>query len=128
MRPGAAKMRLRNALSFEQPIMRATLHAAAYLPSIVRPMSWLRELKLSDLPAEEALEIVCRQCGSARYETAAALSARTLPGACEGETVSLAAAYLDQVETRLRCRRCGGPGRLSRVWQDKLSAFVGGLP
>ena len=61
MRPGAAKMRLRNALSFEQPIMRATLHAAAYLPSIVRPMSWLRELKLSDLPPGEALEIALPQ-------------------------------------------------------------------
>ena len=42
--------------------MRATLHAAAYLPSIVRPMSWLRDLKLGDLPAEEALEIVCPLC------------------------------------------------------------------
>ena len=51
-----------------------------------------------------------------------------MPGALEGETISLAHAYLDQVEARLRCRRCGGPGRLSRVWQGKLEAFVGGLP
>ena len=90
-------------------------------------MSWRNELKLGDLPADEALELVCRQCGSARYETAAELSTRTLPGALDGKTVSLAAAYLDQVEARLRCRRCGGPGRLSLVWQDKISAFVGGL-
>ena len=108
--------------------MRATLHAAAYLPSIVRPMSWLRELKLSDLPAGEALEIACPKCGAARYATVAELSAHKMSGALDGETVSLAHAYLDQVEARLRCRRCGGPGRLSRVWQDKISGFVGGLP
>jgi hypothetical protein len=51
-----------------------------------------------------------------------------MPGALDGETVSLATAYLDQIEVRLRCRRCGGPGRLSRVWQGKIEAFVGGLP
>ena len=51
-----------------------------------------------------------------------------MPGELDGETVSLAAAYLDQIEARLRCRRCGGPGRLSRVWQGKIEASVGGLP
>ena len=88
-------------------------------------MSWLNELKLADLPAGEALEIACPKCGAARYATAAELSAHKMPGALDGETVSLATAYLDQVEARLRC---GGPGRLSRVWQDKISGFVGGLP
>ena len=105
----------------------AALHATA-LHSIVGPMSWLRELKLSDLPPAEALEIACPKCGAARYATAGELSAHKMPGALEGETVSLATAYLDQVEARLRCRRCGGPGRLSLVWQDKISAFVGSLP
>ena len=71
-------------------------------------MSWRNELKLADLPAGEALEIACPKCGAARYATAAELSAHKMPGALDGETVSLAAAYLDQVEARLRCRRCGG--------------------
>src|SRR5665809_93219 len=84
--------------------------------------------RLSDLPTGEALEIACPKCGAARYATAAELSAHKMPGALHGETVSLATAYLDQIEARLRCRRCGGPGRLSRVWQDKISGFVGGLP
>src|SRR5665809_127624 len=91
-------------------------------------MSWRSELKLADLPAGEALEIACLKCGAARYATAAELSAHKMRGALDGETVSLAAAYLDQVEARLRCRRCGGDGRLSGVWQDKSSAFGGGLP
>src|SRR5680860_708561 len=90
-------------------------------------MSWRNELKLADLPAGEALEIACPKCGAARYATAAELSAHKMPGALDGETVSVATAYLDQVEARLRCRRCGGPGRLSRVWQDKISGFVGGF-
>jgi len=90
-------------------------------------MSWRNELKLGDLPPGEALEFVCRSCGTARYETAAELSSLTMPGD-EYETVSLASAYLDQVEQHLSCRRCRGTVRLSRVWQDKLSAFVGGLP
>ena len=91
-------------------------------------MSWKHDLRLSDLPYEERLEIACPKCGAARYATAAELSAHKMPGALDGETVSLAHAYLDQVEARLRCRRCGGPGRLSRVWQDKISGFVGGMP
>jgi len=91
-------------------------------------MSWRNELKLADLPAGEALEITCPKCGAARYATAAELSAHRIAGALDGEIVSLATAYLDQVEARLRCRRCGGPGLLSRVWQDKISSFVGGLP
>ena len=78
-------------------------------------MSWRNELKLADLPAGEALEIACPKCGAARYATAAELSAHKMPGALHGETVSLASAYLDQVEARLRCRRCGGPGRLPRL-------------
>ena len=96
--------------------------------SKLRCMSWRNELKLGDLPASEALEIACPKCGAARYATAAELSGHQMPGALDGETVSLAAAYLDQVEARLRCRRCGGPGRLSWVWQDKLSGFIGGMP
>ena len=91
-------------------------------------MSWRNELKLADLPAGEALEIACPKCGAARYATVAELSAHKMPGALDGETVRLATAYLDQIEVRLRCRRCGGPGRLSRVWQGKIEAFVGGLP
>ena len=85
-------------------------------------------MKLADLPGGEALEIACPKCGAARYATAAELSAHKMPGALDGETVSLADAYLDQIEARLRCRRCGGHGRLSRVWQDKISGFVGGMP
>ena len=70
-------------------------------------MSWRNELKLADLPAGEALELTCPKCGAARYATAAELSAHKMPGALDGETVSLATAYLDQVEARLRCRRSG---------------------
>ena len=91
-------------------------------------MSWRNELKLADLPAGEALEIAYPKCGAARYATVAELSTHRMAGALDGEIVSLATAYLDQIEARLRCRRCGGPGCLSRVGQDKISVFVGGLP
>ena len=98
-------------------------------PSHAAPLgSWRSELKLADLPAGEELEITCPKCGAARYATAAELSAHKMPGVLDGETVSPANAYLDQIEARLCCRRCGGPGRLSRVWQGKTEAFVGGLP
>ena len=91
-------------------------------------MSWRNELKVGDLPAGEALEIACLKCGAARYATAAELSAHKMPGALHGETVSLATAYLDQVEARLRCRRCGGPGRLSHLHGHLIEGFVGGMP
>ena len=92
-------------------------------------MSWRNELKLADLPAGEALELTCPKCGAARYATAAELSAHKMSGALDGETVSLATAYLDQIEARLRCRRCGGPGRLSYVIRGLSKAGkAAGLP
>lgn len=82
-------------------------------------MNWKHDLRLSDLPPGERLEIVCRVCGKARYETAANL--RAMPG--------LEQAYLDEAERALRCkdRYCKGSVRIARIHDGKTEGFVGGM-
>lgn len=82
-------------------------------------MSWKSELRLDDLPAEERLEAMCRDCGSHAYYTVAELL----------ERASLRHAHLDQVEAALRChrKRCFSPVRLNRADPGDTEAFVGGL-
>lgn len=82
-------------------------------------MSWKAELKLADLPPEERLEIVCRACGKARYETVRDLLA------CD----AFSQAYIDEVERGLHCagRFCRGRVRVAQVHDGKTDGFVGGL-
>ncbi len=82
-------------------------------------MNWKRELKLSDLESETKLEIVCKKCELARYETAAELS--RMPG--------MKRAYIDEVEKALECRSrfCRGKVRVSLIYEDKTEGFVGGM-
>ena len=82
-------------------------------------MNWKSDLRLDDLPPEERLEIACRDCGAHRYYTARELLERK---AFEG-------AYLDQVESVLRChrKRCFGAVRLYRVNLGDTEPFVGGM-
>jgi hypothetical protein len=76
-------------------------------------------LKLADLEAETAIEIVCKRCGLTRYETQGHLM----------ERAELTQAYLDEVEYRLHCsnRFCRGGVRISLIHDDKNEGFVGGM-
>ncbi len=82
-------------------------------------MSWKHEIRLADLPVEERLEITCRRCGKARYETAGDLLGR-------GE---FSHAYIDEVERELACadRFCRGKVRLAQMHDGKTEGFVGGM-
>ncbi len=82
-------------------------------------MSWKSELRLSDLPPAERVEILCRRCGKAHYEAAGELVRRK----------ELAQLYVDEAERILRCkdRGCSGGVRLSRVHNGATEGFVGGM-
>ncbi len=82
-------------------------------------MNWKTDLKLADLDAGTAIEIVCKRCGLARYETQAQLMKRS----------ELKHAFLDEVEYSLRCsnRFCCGGVRISLIHDDKNEGFVGGM-
>jgi ribosomal protein L37E len=82
-------------------------------------VNWKTDLKLADLDAETAIEIVCKRCGLSRYETQAQLMER--PG--------FTRAYLDEVEYSLHCsnRFCRGGVRISLIHDDKNEGFVGGM-
>ena len=82
-------------------------------------MNWKTDLKLTDLDATAAIEVVCKNCGLSRYETQADLL--TLP--------ELEHAYLDEVERSLQCsnRFCRGQVRISLIHDDKNEGFVGGM-
>ena len=82
-------------------------------------MNWKTDLKLADLDAATAIEITCKRCGLARYETQAQLIKR--PG--------LQQAYLDEVERALQCsnRFCRSQVRISLIHDDKTEGFVGGM-
>lgn len=75
--------------------------------------------KMSDLDRSTKLEIVCKKCELARYETAAELS--RMPG--------MKRAYIDEVEKALRCssRFCKGSVRVSLIYDGKTEGFVGGM-
>ena len=82
-------------------------------------MNWKTDLKLTDLEATTAIEVVCRRCGLARYETPAELL----------ECVGFKNAYLDEVEYSLHCsdRFCRGGVRIALIYDDKTEGFVGGM-
>ena len=82
-------------------------------------MNWKTDIKLSDLDAKSRLEITCRACGHSRYETRDSLSANP----------KLAHAYLDQIESHLRCskRTCRGAVRLALIHANRMEGFVGGM-
>lgn len=82
-------------------------------------MNWKTDLKLSDLDPQTEIEVVCKRCGLARYETQAQLL----------QIMDFKNAYLDQVEYSLHCndRFCRGGVRISLTHDDKNEGFVGGL-
>lgn len=82
-------------------------------------MNWKTDLKLADLDAATAIEVVCKRCGLARYETQAQLVAQ--PG--------FGNLYLDEVEYSLHCsdRFCRGGVRIALIYDDKNEGFVGGM-
>lgn len=82
-------------------------------------MNWKQDLRLDDLPPEERLEALCRECGAHKYYSAEALLERP----------EFEHAHLDEVEAALRChrRRCGGRVRVFRADPGDTEAFVGGL-
>jgi hypothetical protein len=82
-------------------------------------VNWKTDLKLTDLEAATALEIICKRCGLARYEKQAQLMERP----------ELTQAYLDEVEYSLHCsnRFCRGGVRISLIHDDKNEGFVGGM-
>jgi len=82
-------------------------------------VSWKTDLKLSDLDAGTAIEILCKRCGLSRYETQAQLLERP----------EFTHAHLDEVEYNLHCsnRFCRGGVRIALIYDDKTEAFVGGM-
>lgn len=82
-------------------------------------MNWKTDLKLADLDATMAIEIVCKRCALVRYETPPQLMAQ----------FEFQHAYLDQVEFSLHCsdRFCRGGVRISLTHDDKNEGFVGGM-
>jgi len=82
-------------------------------------VNWKTDLKLADLDAGTAIEIVCKRCGLSRYETPAQLM----------EQFDLQHAYLDEVEYSLHCssRFYLGGVRISLIHDDKNEGFVGGM-
>ena len=82
-------------------------------------MNWKTDLKLADLDAATEIEIVCKRCGLARYESQSKLF----------ECLDFKNAYLDEVEYSLHCsnRFCQGGVRISLIHDDKNEGFVGGM-
>jgi hypothetical protein len=82
-------------------------------------VNWKTDLRLSDLESSAPVEVLCRQCGQSRTETAATLM--RLPG--------LTQAYLDEVERALKCagRTCRGPVRIALIHDGKTEGFIGGM-
>src|ERR1035437_560706 len=78
-----------------------------------------REQRELVLEAATAIEVVCKRCGLARYETQAKLIA-------EPRFRNL---YLDEVEYSLCCsdRFCRGGVRISLTHDDRNEGFVGGM-
>ena len=83
-------------------------------------MNWKTDLKLADLDAVTAIEVVCKRCGLSRYEIQAQLL---------NEHPEFRDAYLDEVEHSLCCsnRFCKGGVRISLIHDDKNEGFVGGM-
>jgi hypothetical protein len=83
-------------------------------------VSWKTDLKLTDLDATTAIEVVCKRCGLSRYEIQVHLI---------NEHPEFRHAYLDEVEYSLHCsnRFCCGGVRISLIHDDKNEGFVGGM-
>ncbi len=83
-------------------------------------MNWKTDLKLADLDAATAIEVVCKRCGLSRYEIQAQLL---------NEHPEFRDVYLDEVEYSLHCsdRFCKGGVRISLIHDDKTEGFVGGM-
>jgi hypothetical protein len=83
-------------------------------------VNWKTDLKLSDLEATTAIEVVCKRCGLSRYENQAQLLI---------DHPEFRQAYLDEVEYSLHCsnRFCRGGVRISLIHDDKNEGFVGGM-
>jgi hypothetical protein len=83
-------------------------------------VNWKTDLKLADLEAATAIEVVCKRCGLSRYEIQAQLL---------NERPEFRQAYLDEVEYNLHCsnRFCRGGVRISLIHDDKNEGFVGGM-
>jgi hypothetical protein len=83
-------------------------------------VNWKTDLKLADLDAATAIEVVCKRCGLSRYEIQAQLL---------NEHPKFRHAYLDEVEYNLHCsnRFCRGGVRISLIHDDKNEGFVGGM-
>lgn len=82
-------------------------------------MNWKREITLLDLDDDTEIEITCRRCGIMRYRRPVELL----------KDDELAHAYLDEVESHLRCdvRACRGAVRLAIVHDGLTEGFVGGM-
>jgi hypothetical protein len=83
-------------------------------------VNWKTDLKLADLEASTAIEIVCKRCGLSRYGIQSQLL---------NEHPEFQHAYLDEVEYSLCCsnRFCRGSVRISLIHDDKNEGFVGGM-
>jgi len=81
-------------------------------------VTWKHEIQLGDLDADQSIEITCRQCGQTYYRQVAELTGM-------GKM-----SYLDEVESRMACKRrgCHGGVRLSLGDNAVTDGFVGGLP
>jgi hypothetical protein len=83
-------------------------------------VNWKTDLRLADIPAATAIEVVCRRCGKSRYEKQAQLMLNH---------PEFRHAYLDEVEFNLHCadRSCRGGVRIALIHDDKNEGFVGGM-
>ena len=82
-------------------------------------MNWKTDLRAADLGDDVRLELTCKRCGAVRFLSSDAILARS-----GGRHL-----YLDQVETRARCRQrgCNGAMRMALTRKGEASGFVGGI-
>ena len=80
---------------------------------------WKTTIKVGDLSDDQKLELIYSKCNRLAYTDKIALC----------EKVDRSQLYLDEIETRARCkgRGCKGTMRLSMVRLKEMSGFVGGL-
>lgn len=82
-------------------------------------MSWKRNIKVSDLDAEQKLEMTCVSCGHVHYLTPRQVMVSPERGFL----------YLDELEAETICRArgCRGRVRLAMIRRGDTSAFIGGM-
>ncbi|OYR18275.1 hypothetical protein [Brucella thiophenivorans] len=81
--------------------------------------NWKTTIKVGDLADDQKLELICRKCKRLAYTDRAMLC----------EKIDRSQLYLDQIESKARCkgRGCNGSMRMSMVRLKEMSGFVGGL-